>query len=242
MRTASPPATPSPAAKSFTAGSEGGASMSHPIEQLARPNVVPIKPYVPGKPVGEVVREYGVERVVKLASNESSMPPSPAAVAAMHEVIHDHPHVPGLRQLRPEACARSTLGRGQRALRGVQRGRRGIAAAGDGVPRARRRGGLRLAHLRQLRAHGEVDERRGRTGPLEGLHLRPGCHGGCGDAADEDGHRLQPQQPHGHVRHRCRAQGVREATAGAPPCLARRGLRRVRRRALVPRLLSSCRP
>ena len=63
--------------------------MSHTIEQLARPNVVPIKPYVPGKPVGEVMREYGVERVVKLASNESSMLPSPAAVAAMQEAIRD---------------------------------------------------------------------------------------------------------------------------------------------------------
>lgn len=63
--------------------------MSHTIEELARPNVVPIKPYVPGKPVGEVMREYGVERVVKLASNESSMLPSPAAVAAMHDAISD---------------------------------------------------------------------------------------------------------------------------------------------------------
>ena len=63
--------------------------MSHTIEQLARPNVVPIKPYVPGKPVGEVMREYGVERVISSQPIESSVLPSPAAVAAMHDVVSD---------------------------------------------------------------------------------------------------------------------------------------------------------
>ena len=63
--------------------------MSQTIDQLARANIVPIRPYVPGKPVGEVMREYGVEHVVKLASNESSVPPSPAALAAMHEAVLD---------------------------------------------------------------------------------------------------------------------------------------------------------
>lgn len=63
--------------------------MSQTIDQLARANIVPIRPYVPGKPIGEVMREYGVERVVKLASNESSVLPSPAALAAMLDAVRD---------------------------------------------------------------------------------------------------------------------------------------------------------
>ena len=63
--------------------------MSQTIDQLARANIVPIKPYVPGKPIGEVMREYGVEHVVKLASNESSVLPSPAALAAMLDAVRD---------------------------------------------------------------------------------------------------------------------------------------------------------
>jgi histidinol-phosphate aminotransferase len=42
-----------------------------------------IIPYKPGKPVEEVKRELGLERVIKLASNESPLGPSPAAVKAI---------------------------------------------------------------------------------------------------------------------------------------------------------------
>src|SRR5207253_9466260 len=40
-------------------------------------------PYEPGKPVEEVQRELGLDRVVKLASNEGSFGPFPAALEAM---------------------------------------------------------------------------------------------------------------------------------------------------------------
>jgi histidinol-phosphate aminotransferase len=40
-------------------------------------------PYEPGKPVEEVQRELGLERVVKLASNEGPLGPFPAALEAM---------------------------------------------------------------------------------------------------------------------------------------------------------------
>src|SRR5437588_9703227 len=40
-------------------------------------------PYEPGKPVEEVQRELGLERVVKLASNEGPFGPFPAALEAM---------------------------------------------------------------------------------------------------------------------------------------------------------------
>jgi histidinol-phosphate aminotransferase len=40
-------------------------------------------PYEPGKPIEEVQRELGLERVVKLASNEGPFPPFPAALEAI---------------------------------------------------------------------------------------------------------------------------------------------------------------
>lgn len=46
-----------------------------------------IKPYVPGKPIHEVEREYGLQDVLKLASNENPFGPSPAAVAAAEDAI-----------------------------------------------------------------------------------------------------------------------------------------------------------
>ena len=46
-----------------------------------------MKPYAPGKPVAEVQREYGLEDVIKLASNENPLGPSPQALAAMEQVL-----------------------------------------------------------------------------------------------------------------------------------------------------------
>jgi len=46
-----------------------------------------VSPYVPGKPIDEVKREYGLDDVIKLASNENPLGVSPKALAAMHEAI-----------------------------------------------------------------------------------------------------------------------------------------------------------
>lgn len=46
-----------------------------------------IKPYVPGKPIEEVKRELGLEEVIKLASNENPLGPSPQAIDQMKEAI-----------------------------------------------------------------------------------------------------------------------------------------------------------
>jgi len=46
-----------------------------------------IKPYVPGKPIEEVQREYKLTDVIKLASNENPIGPSPKAVAAVQQVL-----------------------------------------------------------------------------------------------------------------------------------------------------------
>lgn len=49
---------------------------------LIRPNVLQLQPYSPGKPIEEVKRELGIEDVVKLASNENPLGPSPRAIEA----------------------------------------------------------------------------------------------------------------------------------------------------------------
>ena len=54
-----------------------------------RPALAGIVPYEPGKPVEEVQRELGLERVVKLASNEGSFGPFPQALEALERSAGD---------------------------------------------------------------------------------------------------------------------------------------------------------
>jgi histidinol-phosphate aminotransferase len=54
-----------------------------------RPSVNALQPYQPGKPVEDVQRELGLERVVKLASNEGPFGPLPAALDAMQRAAAD---------------------------------------------------------------------------------------------------------------------------------------------------------
>jgi histidinol-phosphate aminotransferase len=61
-------------------------------DDLVPPHVREIQPYVPGKPIEELARELGLSdpsRVVKLASNENPLGPSPRAVAALIQAAHD---------------------------------------------------------------------------------------------------------------------------------------------------------
>ncbi|MCS7179393.1 MAG: histidinol-phosphate transaminase [Anaerolineae bacterium] len=46
-----------------------------------------LRPYVPGKPIEEVQREYGLTDVVKMASNENPLGPSPRAMRALAEEV-----------------------------------------------------------------------------------------------------------------------------------------------------------
>ncbi len=46
-----------------------------------------IRPYQPGKPIEEVEREYGLHSVIKLASNENPLGPSPEAVRAAGKAL-----------------------------------------------------------------------------------------------------------------------------------------------------------
>ena len=52
-------------------------------ESFFRPALASVVPYEPGKPVEEVQRELGLERVVKLASNEGPYGPFPEALEAL---------------------------------------------------------------------------------------------------------------------------------------------------------------
>ncbi len=48
-----------------------------------------LKPYVPGKPIEELQREFSLPEVFKLASNENPLGPSPKAVEAMKDAFND---------------------------------------------------------------------------------------------------------------------------------------------------------
>jgi len=66
------------------------------LADLAPEWVRRIAPYVPGKPIGETARELGIpeEKILKMASNESPLGPSPRALAAIREaldVLHYYP-------------------------------------------------------------------------------------------------------------------------------------------------------
>lgn len=54
---------------------------------LCRKCILKLTPYVPGKPIEEVKRELGLDDVIKLASNENPLGPSPKAVEAMQAAI-----------------------------------------------------------------------------------------------------------------------------------------------------------
>ncbi len=58
------------------------------------PDIESLHPYMPGKPIEELQRELGLTRVIKLASNENPLGPSPKAVAALAEAqdtVHRYP-------------------------------------------------------------------------------------------------------------------------------------------------------
>ncbi len=67
--------------------------MSSVLDSL-NPFLASLPVYQPGRPIEEVAREYNlpVESVIKLASNENPLGPSPKAVAAMRSML-DHLHL-----------------------------------------------------------------------------------------------------------------------------------------------------
>lgn len=61
---------------------------------LAVSGVAELQPYVPGKPIEELQRQYGVRDVIKLASNENPLGPSKAALAAVAKSSKDMTRYP----------------------------------------------------------------------------------------------------------------------------------------------------
>jgi histidinol-phosphate aminotransferase len=59
------------------------------IWELANPQLREIKVYEPGKPIEETARELGLDpkAIIKLASNENPLGPSPRAMGAMHDAL-----------------------------------------------------------------------------------------------------------------------------------------------------------
>ena len=54
---------------------------------LPRKNILKIKPYIPGKPIKEVKRQFRLKNVIKLASNENALGPSRKAVQAVKAAL-----------------------------------------------------------------------------------------------------------------------------------------------------------
>lgn len=76
-----------------------------------RPNILAMTPYSPGKPIDEVKRELGLTEVIKLASNENPLGPSPKAVEAVAKAaaeMHIYPDASGY-ELRKAIAEREGL-------------------------------------------------------------------------------------------------------------------------------------
>ncbi len=105
--------------------SAGVTSPAAPRPGVVRPAIDGLVPYEPGKPVETVQRELGLERVVKLASNEGPFGPFPEAIEAIERALPDSNRYPdsGCYRLRVELSARH----------GVDFGEVIVAAGADAV-------------------------------------------------------------------------------------------------------------
>ena len=59
------------------------------IQPKSVKGVASLSPYIPGKPVEELEREYGVSHAVKLASNENPLGPSPKVIAHLKKILNN---------------------------------------------------------------------------------------------------------------------------------------------------------
>ncbi len=54
---------------------------------LVPPYIESLRPYIPGKSIDEIKQKYGIDRVIKLASNENPLGPSPKALEALQKSL-----------------------------------------------------------------------------------------------------------------------------------------------------------
>ncbi len=67
--------------------SDFGQHLDAIVRPLVRDTLLSIRPYVPGRPIKDVMKEYQVEHVIKMASNENPVGPSPKAIAAIEDML-----------------------------------------------------------------------------------------------------------------------------------------------------------
>ncbi|MCU7938577.1 MAG: histidinol-phosphate transaminase [gamma proteobacterium symbiont of Bathyaustriella thionipta] len=63
--------------------------MTQSVLPQAVASVAQLHPYIPGKPVNELEREYGVKNAVKVASNENPLGPSPKVLAHLNKLLQE---------------------------------------------------------------------------------------------------------------------------------------------------------
>ena len=154
-------------------------------DSFFKPAVRDLVPYEPGKPVEEVQRELGLERVVKLASNEGPHGPFPEALEALRARGAGPEPVPGRRRLPPACGARRAARRPLRGGRPRRRLRRDRRLPLADRARPGRRDRLRLAFLPELRDRREEARRRGADRAAARSPLRPRSHARGDRAQDE---------------------------------------------------------
>ncbi len=59
------------------------------LTDIVTPGVRTLAPYQPGKPIAELQREYGLTKIVKLASNECPYEPSASVINIINSNIAD---------------------------------------------------------------------------------------------------------------------------------------------------------
>jgi histidinol-phosphate aminotransferase len=92
-------------------------------DPLVPPHVERLRPYVPGKPLEELEREFGIRDAIKLASNENPLGASPRALEAAHAALREGHRYPDNYKLRAALAAHHavaldeiTLGNGSNEL------------------------------------------------------------------------------------------------------------------------------
>lgn len=82
--------------------------MSNRFIDRAAAGLASLKPYVPGKPVSALEREFGITESIKLASNENPLGPSPAVLRAIQQALPELSRYPdgGAYELRERLARR----------------------------------------------------------------------------------------------------------------------------------------
>ena len=204
-------------------------------DDFVTPAVAGLTPYEPGKPVEEVQRELGLDRVIKLASNEGPFAPFPAALEAMERTARELNRYPdgGAYRLRAALAERHDVEFEQVDRRLGRRRRHRLRLAG--VARLGRRDRLRLAVVPELRDRRGQARRDPGARPAPRRHVRPRRAARRDHPTHEGRLRLQPEQPDGDDEHARRARRLLRAGPRARADGARPGVLRVHRRSRLPR-------